>query len=235
MKKYLIIGGTHGNEPLGVGVCKKLEALKIINLSVLYANEQAIKQNKRFINQDLNRVFPGSPKGSYEVKRAQEIINISKSFDYVIDFHNTNCPNNNCGFVGGNKWQKAVNLSLFLGLKRVIVADYDCINKYVKNCLSVEISLQSKKSNVDYWIRKILNLKNFDPDKTYGRPDLYKFSYRVTRNQQNQYNFKKWLAFKPVPTKDLRKLDLSGKYYPIFIDDQYTPYNYAGLISEIIK
>ncbi len=232
MNKFLIIGGLHGNEPLGLEVCKKLEKLRFPYIDVLYGNKKAIQANKRFIEQDLNRVFPGS-NDSYEGRRAKQIMKLCEKYDFVIDFHNTNCPSNNCGFVGGSKWQKAANLASFLELNKLIVADYDCINKYVKNCLSVEISLNDKLCNADYWVEKLLSMQKFKADKTYRKIELYKFSYRITREQQNRFSFPRWTAFRPLPVSDLIKLGLKGRYYPIFIDDAYTPYNYAGLIQKL--
>lgn len=232
MYKFLVIGGLHGNEPLGIEVCKKLEKLKLPYIDVLYGNKMAIRANRRFIEEDLNRVFPGSKK-SYEGRRAKQIMKICERYDFVIDFHNTNCPDNNCGFVGGSEWQKAANLASFLKLNKLIVADYDCINKYVENCLSVEISWGDKLCNADYWVDKLSSMRLFDPEKTYGKTELYKFSYRITREQQSKFGFPRWKAFKPMPKKDLNKLNLRGSYYPIFIDDAYTPYNYAGLVQKL--
>src|SRR3989344_395114 len=194
MRKYLIIGGIHGNEPPGIEVCKKLQSLKIPYIDVLFANEKAIKQNKRYIDQDLNRVFPGKVNGSYEEIRAKKIFEKCTFYDFVIDFHNTCCPENDCGFVGGTSYEKAVKLGSFLDLKKIILADYDCINKYVKNCLSVEISLTSKKFDTDYWVNKIIDLKKFNPDEKYKKMQLYKFSYRITREQQTKYIFPQWKA-----------------------------------------
>jgi predicted deacylase len=160
--KFLIIGGLHGNEPLGVELVKKIQQLKIPNIKAIYGNPEAIIQNKRFLDQDLNRVFPGKVDGNLEQKRAFEITQICKNYDFVLDFHNTHCPNNDCGFVGGDSYNASLKLSSFLGLNKIIVADYDCINKYIKNCLSVEISLDSKLNDVNYWISKILSLADFD-------------------------------------------------------------------------
>lgn len=232
MYKFLVIGGLHGNEPLGLEVCKKLEKIKITNIDILYGNKKAIRDNKRFIEQDLNRVFPGS-NASYEGRRARQIMKICEDYDFVIDFHNTNCPGNNCGFVGGSRWQAAANLAAYLKLKKLIVADYDCVNKYVKNCLSVEISLGDRLCGADYWVGALSKLSRFNPKKNYGKMELYKFSYRITREQQNKLRFPRWKAFGRMPNRDLVKLGLSGRYYPIFVDDAYTPYNYAGLIQKL--
>lgn len=234
MYKFLVIGGLHGNEPLGLEVCGQLEKLKLPYVDVLYGNPEAIRKNVRYIVEDLNRVFPGRKTGSVEVKRASEIMKICKKYDFVIDFHNTHCPNNDCAFLGSHS-PEAFQLASFLGLNRVILADaYDSINKYVNNCLSVEVSLSSPRFNIEEWVSKMVGLKNYNPNRTYGRLQTYEFVYRISREEQEKFNFPRWTAFKPVSKGDLRplNLDASDTIYPIFIDDKYTPYNYAALIRK---
>lgn len=237
--KFLIIGGLHGNEPLGVELVKKIQKLNLPNIKAIYGNPEAIMQNKRFVDQDLNRVFPGKMDGNLEQKRAFEVIKKCEGFDFVLDFHNTHCPNNDCSFVGGDLYDESLKLSSFLGLNKIIVADYDCINKYIKNCLSVEISLSSKLNDVSYWIDKILSLADFDlnkPEKENSK--LYSFAYRVSRQQQNQFKFENWKAFEVIKQSDVNKLGLEAtkSYYPIFVDDDYTKeYNFAGLVEEMLQ
>lgn len=233
MKKFLVIGGLHGNEPLGLEVCRRLEKLKLPYIDVLYGNPTAIKKNIRFIDEDLNRVFPGNPKGSLEAKRASEIMKICRKYDFVIDFHNTYCPDNDCTFLG-SKSREAFQLPGFLGLDKIVLADaYDSINKYVTNCLSVEISLNSKAFDVDLWIQKMVDLKNYNPSNKYNSPKVFEFVYRITSGEQDKFKFPKWEAFKRVLTKDLKPLSIAAKekLYAIFIDDKYTPYNYAALLK----
>src|SRR5688572_9770763 len=140
--RVLIIGGMHGNEPLGVEVVKRLRRQPIKNVHAVLANQPAIARDCRFISTDLNRSFPGRPASkAYEQRRADELLKVCRKYDVVFDFHNTHCAGNDCGFVGEAAKQILYDLSAWLGLKRIIVADYDCINKYAPNCLSVEISL----------------------------------------------------------------------------------------------
>jgi hypothetical protein len=236
--KFLIIGGLHGNEPLGIELVSQIQKLNLPNIQAVYGNPKAIQKIVRFLNQDLNRVFPGKKDGDIEEQRAFELMQISQEYDFVLDFHNTYCPENDCGFVGGEKYCDSLELASFLGLDKVIVADYDCVNKYVKNCLSVEISLSSGKNNVQYWLDKILNLSNFKTDKSLKTPDLFEFKRRVSRIEQNDFKFSGWKAFKPISQKDIQvlNLDLGKKYLPIFVDDKYTSgYNFAGLISPKMK
>lgn len=82
---------THGNEKIGLGVARELKKLKIAKniLFVQIANKKAFKLHKRFIDQDLNRSFPGKKLGNYEEKLAYKLSPIIKSVDLVIDIHST--------------------------------------------------------------------------------------------------------------------------------------------------
>jgi aspartoacylase len=55
--KILIIGGLHGNEPLGINLVKQVQEIRNPNLQAIFGNPKAIEQNVRFVQQDLNRVF----------------------------------------------------------------------------------------------------------------------------------------------------------------------------------
>ena len=235
MNKVLVIGGLHGNEPLGLEVCAKLEKLNLPQVDVLYGNPEAINQNRRYIDEDLNRCFPGDASGSLEQSRAAEIMKQAAGYDIVIDFHNTHCPNNDCTFIGSQS-KSISQLPVFLGLNRVVLADaYDSINKYVNGCLSVEISLSSPKFSVDGWVEKVISLKEFEPKKQCGQIQVYEFVYRITREEQEKYNFPRWRAFGEVPPKDSEPLPIKTDepLYAIFVDDAYTPYNYAALIRKV--
>ena len=91
--KILVIGGMHGNEMLGIDLVKSLQESPLENIDSVLANEEAIKINKRFVNQDLNRSFPGvESSGIYEQQRPVKLLEMCKDYDIVFDFHNTFCP-----------------------------------------------------------------------------------------------------------------------------------------------
>lgn len=87
-----IVGAVHGDELVGPAVIKKLRKLKIRKgtLGLFIGHPIAIKKRKRFISQDLNRVFPGKKSGDMEEKRAYALIEKLAQFDVVIDIHGTN-------------------------------------------------------------------------------------------------------------------------------------------------
>lgn len=82
---------THGTERVGLNVAKYFSNTKplcgtfVINI----ANEKAVEAKKRFISDDLNRVFPGKQNGSYEEKLAFKMKPFIDAFDVVVDVHST--------------------------------------------------------------------------------------------------------------------------------------------------
>ena len=232
--KILVIGGMHGNEPLGIDLVERLVSQPIKNVSATIANPRARQQERRFTISDLNRSFPGDDQ-SYEGQRAKELIGLCKTFDLVLDFHNTHCPKNDCAFIGEKAETALLNVASSIGLNRVIVADYDCINKYVTNCISVEISLDSPRNNVEEWIKVIKKLASADVPDEACDIEKYRFVYRMTLDDNKRLNLenRKLEAFKPIDDELAGAMRVSSPAYPIFIADKYTPYNYGGLLNKL--
>ncbi|MCJ8276758.1 MAG: succinylglutamate desuccinylase/aspartoacylase family protein, partial [Bdellovibrionales bacterium] len=90
-----IVGGTHGNEPVGLEVIRLLGENTPNNILHQYktfqGNPKAYELQKRFVDCDLNRAF--GPKGTrqgYEKQRAEELDElIGGKFDLCIDLHTT--------------------------------------------------------------------------------------------------------------------------------------------------
>ena len=93
-KTIVLLAGVHGNETCGVEAFKEL----IPNLSIssgkvifIYANIEAIKQNKRQIDYNLNRCFlknqPEEIKKTLESKTAKEIMPYLEKADLILDIH----------------------------------------------------------------------------------------------------------------------------------------------------
>jgi hypothetical protein len=234
--KVLVIGGMHGNETLGIELVKSFQADPVDNVDVLVANEEAIAKNVRFVEQDLNRSFPGDVTSKqYELQRAAEIIEACKNYDIVFDFHNTYCSDNDCSFLGQQAKQLLYDASSELGLNRIIIADYDCLNKYASNCLSVEISMDSKNNNVEVWRNKItaISQKRFSPMTT--QVATYQFVYRMTLEDKEKFKLmnRDLKAFVAMDRQLSKDMGLEGTLYPIFINDKFTPYNFGGLLRRI--
>lgn len=234
--KVLVIGGMHGNEPLGIALVKLLQERPLEGVDAILANEQAIDQQVRFTAQDLNRSFPGDKNGGYEARRAAQLLTRCVEYDLVFDFHNTHCPDNDCGFVGQTAAPELYAVATVLGLRRIVVADYDCINKYAANCLSVEISLSSARNDPAVWYRQLRRLAGLQKVATAKQlPATYRFVYRLTLEDCDRLGLRhlKLKAFRPLPSAVADQLGVNSPAYPIFIGDAYTPYNYGGLLNDL--
>lgn len=93
--KFAILGGTHGNELVGIEVMNLLKKSKPIGCQHDYdtflANPKATELQRRFVDSDLNRCFglTGVSRG-YEAQRSQELKNmIVGSYDFLLDLHTT--------------------------------------------------------------------------------------------------------------------------------------------------
>jgi hypothetical protein len=226
----------HGNEPLGIEVVSLFKKKPIRGVDTILANKRAIKRGSRFIENDLNRAFPGQKHSKdYETRRASYILGITKSYDIVLDFHNTHCPDNDCSFLGQTANQKLYDVSNWLGISRVIVADYDCINKYAPNCLSVEISLSSSHMNPKDWYEKIAQLTSLKTVPRVNDIKKYRFVYRMTLDDKKLYNLpaQRLKAFRAIDQELAKSMGVNNPAYPIFIGDAYTPYNYGGLVNRL--
>ena len=81
-RKIIVEGGIHGDEIAGtLAIEELLPVIEIENGTVFFLpqmNKPAYDAGRRFINEDLNKVFPGDPEHSnYERRLAREL------FDWV--------------------------------------------------------------------------------------------------------------------------------------------------------
>jgi len=84
---------VHGNEKSWIiALDEIINKLEITSWKVyfIYANLKAIKQNKRFIEKNMNRCFLKNQNWkTYEEKRVKEIMKILDKSDFLLDVHNT--------------------------------------------------------------------------------------------------------------------------------------------------
>ena len=113
---------SHGNEVLGLEVVNKLKNIQVVNGSIAFhtANELAVKQNRRFIDSDLNRSFPGSISGNHEQQIASEMMKYIPYFDYVIDIHSTVSDTKDCLIIEDNSSEIQKLLSVCKNAKTVL-------------------------------------------------------------------------------------------------------------------
>lgn len=91
-KNVLFVVCTHGNEVIGKKMVDKLSKnTRLINsFDYIIGNPRALKEQKRFIDFDLNRAAPGKKYSKkYELRRAYNLITLFRKYKYIIDIHQT--------------------------------------------------------------------------------------------------------------------------------------------------
>lgn len=109
IESIVIAGGTHGNERTGVELVRKWEQSSrevqkfcpSAKIDFVLSNPLAIRENRRYVHQDLNRSFSKKSLSicgdslCYEINRARELEKLygpkgeSTKTDLLIDIHNT--------------------------------------------------------------------------------------------------------------------------------------------------
>lgn len=98
----VILAGIHGNEVCGIKAFEEILPnlrLKAGKVYFVYGNLRAIKENVRYTEFNMNRVFFQNEinskdiKSTYEYKRAQEIKEVLKQAENSMDIHSTTNPN----------------------------------------------------------------------------------------------------------------------------------------------
>jgi succinylglutamate desuccinylase len=157
-----IVACLHGNETVGLDIIEHIKTLKIIKgtLKLIIANTAAIKLGKRFVDMDLNRAFPGDPKGNYEQKEAHKLIKELEDCNYVLDIHS--CGIKSPAFAILTKINsETINLIKMIGLDKVVIMPNSLANKKALidycNGISLELGLHNNTETLKQGIKSTLN------------------------------------------------------------------------------
>lgn len=152
-KKILIIVATHGDEPIGVAIAERLKSSlgpDKERVDFLMANPRAYAIQKRFIDADLNRVYPGRARSKrYEERRAVIIYKLASRYRYLIDIHQLAYGRENLIIVPKDKISDE-ELIKRVGIKKVIFWPSTSgratgpLAQFFTNCLELEIATAGK-------------------------------------------------------------------------------------------
>ena len=90
-----IVGLCHGDEVSGGVILDELAdnlSPQQGTVTLIYAHLPASKANKRYIEVNLNRIFPGNETGKLEERIAFHLQPVLSTCDYVVDIHSTSEP-----------------------------------------------------------------------------------------------------------------------------------------------
>jgi len=213
-----VVACLHGNEPLGR---KAIELLKNVPLKrgmlfFLFANEEAAEENKRFIDADLNRCFPGNVNGNHEERLAVEILEKIKYCDYVIDVHATTAKTE--AFIIMTKELKKI--AGLIPLKKAVkmgkgIASGKALIDYANNGLSLEFPLDFSAERVKECIFEFL--------KALGMAD----GVFIKKEQEyyEAYGIKEWKDC--CLLENFKETEMDGEvFYPVLYGEK----EYKGIL-----
>ncbi len=181
MKNLAIVCCLHGNERYGFEVSKNQSFFPFF-----LSNKKAFIENKRFIDNDLNRCFPGKINGNYEEKLAYNLMKKLKDFYYIIDLHSSS---NNCPMFGiiTKPNQEKIEFAKKLGLKKLVImpeffASGKALIDFVDCGISIEVGPHNRKENVEEASRLI---KNITENKIDGNIEIFEVFDIIKKSKEN--------------------------------------------------
>jgi succinylglutamate desuccinylase len=217
-KQILLILATHGDEKIGLETVKILENCSLEKyFDILIANPKACKNNKRFIDVDLNRSYPGNLKSDkYEQKIAAENLLVAKKYKYVIDIHEASQGTDDFIIVPRKELSKQFPLK-YINLETVLLwpDPRGPLGQVLKN--AVELEFGSKNRNRNMMANKCAMILDNFIKNVYGLPQG-----KIKPTQKIFYVYDKLSADKTKQKLiDFKKIKIKKEeFYPL-LTNQY--------------
>ena len=211
----------HGNEKVGLLLKRRLGYLDI---PVFIGNPKALRKNIRFVEEDLNRVFPGDSGGCYEERRAIKLLAKIKDFDIVIDIHSSS---NECPLFGiiTSPNKEKVLMAKKMGLDKLIVmpeelAKGKSLIDNVKCGISLEIGPHKAKKNVRELGRAIKSLIDDTSEDQHEMKicEVFDIIHKNIDDEGKIENFRQ--VRKSQPLLKNRELLAEEDFVPILVEEE---------------
>ncbi|AKM79132.1 MAG: Succinylglutamate desuccinylase/aspartoacylase [Candidatus Beckwithbacteria bacterium GW2011_GWB1_47_15] len=203
-KETLILTAVHGDEAFSIPIVEKLKSK--FNFDSIVANPQALTENQRYLEADLNRSGPGNPDSKLlEERLAFRLIQTGSEYQQVIDIHGAE---SDCGIfiiLGDPNW-KNIELAKNLDIGKVVLwpglLPTGPLCQFIPN--SLEIQCGPKNSpQVAQDLEKVLN--SFFEGETRQEPQQF---FIVTGRLS---------GLDPKGFKDFEEASVDGiKFFPLF-------------------
>lgn len=225
---------THGDEVAGKKAVEKLlqnyssfqKGVKFV-----FANEKAYQQEKRYIDTDLNRSFPGNKNSDkYEERIAAEIMEELKDTEIVLDLHETSVKPAPFALYTWNT-DKVFDALQKTGVEKAVEISYTpgCgINYY--GGIEVETGPKGTKKSRETAYKTLKQyLKNYkviDGEKNMGKPEIYTVYSKMDRPEGRweikAENFQKVQEDEVIAEKPENRIKAEEPFQPVLFDESYS-------------
>lgn len=211
--KTLFVVATHGNETIGVEALDKLRYEGVIEKNrVLIGNPKAFLQRKRYVEADLNRVFPGNKKSRvYEERLACKILEHAQGFFGVIDIHGTN-DTTGTFIIVSNPTPKNLALARLFDIKNIVLwpttsgRATGALTRFIRCGIGIECGSQNEPHTQEKLIRILRHYLNGVAPKNKKRYFLVYDKLPVGEGEQKKF-------------KSFQEITLGReKFFPLMVD-----------------
>jgi hypothetical protein len=152
LTRIVLVCCVHGDELFGNIVFRyfKNRLKKFPGLKIVLAHTMAMARNVRFIEDDLNRSFPGSPHGNLEARLAHRLVPHLQGIDYVLDIHTTTSD---------------------IQVTPIVVNYNDRVKRVINLCSSTEVARMSRPFGQKSLIGQVRNGVSMEFGKKYAESD----------------------------------------------------------------
>lgn len=232
-----VVGGIHGDEPCGARAAERLlaESPTFTRPGVLViANEPALERSVRFVDEDLNRAFPGDSDGETLESRLAAELGATVGDCLTLSLHSTQSYGRPFGIVDGlDEYAREVAPSLSLSaLVEAGRFDRGRVFDSVPGTIEVECGFQGSDEAADNATRLagefLIALDAVDPE-TINVPTperrplpVYRLSERIEKESGGEYevhapNFEEVAAGEMYVSVDGNPRRAADPFYPVLL------------------
>lgn len=223
-----VVGLLHGNEPCGKtsieNIIKKEKYPEGLNIRFIMANEKAFSEDKRYIDEDLNRSFPGDESSeNHEINLAYELTEQLEKNKPILTIHSSVSTPKSFGIIRTlTPTTESIidSLDTNLIVKNKKFHSGSMISEYGKNCLELECGRQKAKETEKTAEKEILNfLKGIFNKNDKKEYKIYKLEEKVEGSQYNFLgeNFSLIKKGEIFAEKESDKKIAKENFYPVFM------------------
>lgn len=220
----LLIGATHGDEPIGIEVAEKIRSLLGEDkVDLMIGNPRAYELGRRFVEVDLNRTYPGDIRSDvYEEGLAADNLKKAKQYDWIIDVHETKYSSESFVVIPRSKIPDKDFVEA-TGFKKVVLwpstsgRNTGPIAQFLDNAIEIEISVKegNREKIVSETAGNLIGLSKWtkgEPVKDDQDQVIYKVYGKISEEEWRNKGAKNEI-------RDFEEVQLQGeKFVPLFTD-----------------
>lgn len=226
-----VVGGVHGDETSSVRAVRRLRSADLDlqrGVAFVIANPDAVEAGERFLDSDLNRVFPGDPDGDHEERLAAALCDVIEPLT-TLSLHDTHSQPASFALVHRSQ-PREYDLAADLPVERIV--DHSGVNEgTITTCGTVveievapqgsDVAAEEAKRQAEWFLQRVGALPGDPPPST---PSFYQMADAVPKPPGATYelhveNFEYVPDGTVYARVDERGLVADEPFYPILMSE----------------